>query len=113
MAKANRSKTAKAGNTPKAVNGSILLSAQVNRLAIVLEQIEGLAEVLRERCDERDAATQSVLNVIAEKASEADSIISSGYGRLPDGVESLMAENAKRRAATRERAATGPRADFD
>lgn len=93
MAKANRNKDASAQE-----RGAILLEAQVNRLNILLEQIGGVAELVDAYAElGTDAPFVTAINVIKEKAHEAESIINQNFGRLTPDVMRLREENAKRR----------------
>lgn len=62
--------------------GCTLTEEQVNRLLIVLEQIDGCAELLFEHCSiENDNPAMTIYNVIKEKSQEADAIVKAGYSK--------------------------------
>ena len=69
-------------NRIKGKEGCTLTEDQVNRLLVVLEQIDGCAELLYEHClSEGDNPAVTIYNVIKEKAKEADAIVMTAYSK--------------------------------
>jgi hypothetical protein len=73
MAKAKRRK----------VPRCIITDEQVNRLQIILEQIEGCAQLIISHDENiaHDNPMFTAVNVIIEKAKAADEIVRAGYGK--------------------------------
>ena len=102
MAKAKNSKAS--NEVRKDGIGSILLAEEVNRVEVLLDQIEGCVSAmqshLRERYDyDADSGTQALLEVIKERAGDAAGMVSRAYGKLPEAVLELRELNIKSRAA--------------
>jgi hypothetical protein len=87
-------KSSKQGNTA----GLILDEATFNRLSIVLQQIDGMAELIFERLQneiEKDNAAITAYDVIREKAKEAYEISESNFGALSAARLSEVVKNAR------------------
>ena len=87
-------KSSKQGNT----HGCILDEATLNRLLLLLEQIEGMADVIYERLQNeftKDNAAMTAYNVIRERAKEADEIATDGFGDLSAARLGEVVRNAR------------------
>ena len=78
----------------KPTRGCFLTDEQVNAIQIVLEQIEGCADLLDSHVDglASNNGAKTAVNVIKEKARAADALITAGYKFYAESVNKARAK---------------------